>query len=124
MRRLVLLCLLLVLPLTWAAPTLLGLQAACGAGEAVVMAHTPDLAEADHDTRCADGCQGCGGDGTPCGSDCPCQGHTPPLNALHHRPAPLSGCSAQAGATDHCGAVPEPFAGTPLRPPSAQMRRG
>jgi len=120
MRRLVLLCLLWVLPLTWAAPTLAGLQAACCAGESVVETHAPDLAAANHDTPCAEGCQGCRGDGTPCGSDCPCQGHTP-LSALHHRPAPLADATAQADATEHFGAVPEPFAATPLRPPSAPL---
>jgi hypothetical protein len=121
MRRLVLLCLLLVLPLTWAAPAFAGLQAACCAGEPMVQTHTSDLATADHDEPCADDCQGCRGDGAPCGSDCPCQGHTPPLSALHHRPAELADATAQAGATDHFGAVPEPFAATPLRPPSLHL---
>ncbi len=121
MRRIVLLCLLFVLPFAWAAPTLVGLQAACCVGEPVAQTHAPDLAAADHDAPCGDNCQGCRGDGTSCGSDCPCQGHTPPLSALHHRPAPLADVSMQAGATDHGGAVPEPFAATPLRPPSALL---
>lgn len=124
MRRLVLLLLLFVLPCTWAAPTLAGQQAACCAGEAEVAAHAPDLTAADQGAPCTDGCQGCGGDGAACGVDCPCQGHTSPLSALHHRPAPLGCCAAQTVATDPSGAVPEPFAATPLRPPSARLPRG
>ncbi len=128
MHRFVLLCLLLLLPLSWASAVsvqdvvCVGAQAASAPTGSTLASGNGATTIADdapaQDTPSGSGCGHCGDEGSACQDDCPCQS-APSPGALHHRPTAWAACGAQPLCT-HCGRpVPEPFAATPLRPPSA-----
>jgi hypothetical protein len=134
MRCLVLALLLLALPLSWgwagaALPTCcadsikIPLMTGADTGGHGADGHLAADTANDTDTHTAPApcAHGCSGESGPCASDCPCQGHTPSPGALHYRPAPLHAVAAEPGTSEITRAVPEPFAATPLRPPSASF---
>ena len=117
MRRLVLVCLLLILPVLWswaATASVCRHQGGCATQHLALHGAEHAVADGLADDAVGDA-SGAAAD-RACDADCSCQGQG--LVALIGRPAALASAAGSAGASGYVRHVPDHVPDDPLRPPS------